>query len=310
VEILHLTDLHYQLDNPFQKQLIKALLTDLKTDGFSPDYIVFSGDLVQNPDDPNIYNHFYENFLAPVSSAVGLTDRQIVLCPGNHDVSHRLLTDWGDTRAKVKDVLAGDNDALDKFLKSDPAQSYVRQICSGFFKLAERCGHAWPDPLSHIYSFPDENVAFVALNSAYGCGLEGSAYDKGKLAIPAAQILSAFQRVPEGQLVMSLIHHTPGDFNESTTRTTLPIIQRHSDIHYYGHVHDPRPTTMKSPSASCFLIQGGALYENSRAYDGYARIYVTPDTKLVAARYRTYYFNRETFDVGTNVEDMGVFYSS
>jgi hypothetical protein len=66
MHILHLTDLHYQTNNPFQKNLIAALLADLKSNGSSPDFVVFSGDLVKNPDDPEIYSHFRKEFLTPV----------------------------------------------------------------------------------------------------------------------------------------------------------------------------------------------------------------------------------------------------
>ena len=57
MQLLHLTDLHYTTDQPFQKALIEALLNDLKyrvADGFTPKFIVFSGDIVHNPDDTGI----------------------------------------------------------------------------------------------------------------------------------------------------------------------------------------------------------------------------------------------------------------
>ena len=81
------------------------------------------------------------------------------------------------------------------------------------------------DPLAHTYSFPNHKISFVALNSEYGCGLEGSDYDRGKLSIPAEQVLAAFQSVPNGHQIISLMHHTIADLNETASRLLIPIIE-------------------------------------------------------------------------------------
>ncbi len=96
--------------------------------------------------------------------------------------------------------MAGDHDAMTGLLKTGPLQSYIKAASSGLFALVERCGSPWTNPLTHTYSFPNHKVSFVALNSGFGCGLEGSAYDRGKLTIPAEEALAAFQAVPEGHI--------------------------------------------------------------------------------------------------------------
>jgi 3',5'-cyclic AMP phosphodiesterase CpdA len=58
MEILHLTDLHLVRSNAFQRELVAKLLSDLaaaKDAGQKIDFMIFSGDLVNNPDDANIY---------------------------------------------------------------------------------------------------------------------------------------------------------------------------------------------------------------------------------------------------------------
>ena len=81
------------------------------------------------------------------------------------------------------------------------------------------------NPLAHTYSFPNHKISFVALNSGFGCGLEGSDYDRGKLSIPAEQVLAAFQSVPNGHQIISLMHHTIADLNETASRLLIPIIE-------------------------------------------------------------------------------------
>ena len=256
MQLLHLTDLHYTSSQPFQRALFEALLKDLKqrvTDGFSPEFIVFSGDIVNNPDEPNIYQEFETDFLKPLLVVVNLTEREVIFCPGNHDVSHKAIRAWQDQREQLKATMAGDHEAMTKLLKTGPFQSYITSISSGFFALTERCGSAWANPLAHTYSFANHKVSFVALNSAFGCGLEGSDHDRGKLTIPAEEVLAAFQAVPEGYQILSLMHHSMADLNEAASRMLVPIIENKASLHFFGHVHNPRPTVQMSPGTSCFM---------------------------------------------------------
>ena len=312
MQILHLTDLHYERNRPYQVALIKALIKNLKEEanGFAPDFLVFSGDLVKSPDDPDIYAAFQENFLMPVLDVVGLTQQEVILCPGNHDVSHSAVKQWAAERERLVTAMAGDHNAFTKLMQNGPFTAYARDISKKFFELAEHCGAPWTNPFAHTYSFASQKISFVALNTAFGCGTEGSAFDRGKLAVPAEIALAAFQEAPEEHAIYSLMHHTPSDLNEAAQRTLMPVIKNEADIHLYGHVHDALPIIEKNPHGTCFLIQGGALFEDQRIYNGYARVLGDPQTKHAAVYYRTYYPSRSVFDEGTNVTAGGVFFSS
>lgn len=310
MRLLHLTDLHCTANNAFQTDLIKSLLDDLKkeiaSDGL--DFIIFSGDLVNDPDEHEAYYHFETTFLSPVLQAAGLKPSNVIFCPGNHDISRRAVKEWADERKKMAEALR-DQEALSNHLSAQPTKAYIRALSEGFYSLTQRSGVVWDDPLSHVYTFPDRNVSFVALNTAFGCGLEGSEHDRGKLALSTSSVLAAFQSVPAEHKVYSLAHHTMGDLNEASARVVIPVLSKHSDIHFFGHVHQPRPVTERAPGTSCFMVQGGALYEGKNIYNGYTIIDIGP-SKETAARYRTYYIDRMQFDVGTNVNTGGVFYNS
>ena len=166
VQFIHLTDLHYRNDHPFQKALTDALIIDLQgqvASGISPDFLVLSGDLVNNPDDPGIYQEFDTHFLRPVLTALNFRPAQVILCPGNHDVSHKAVAEWTDQRSQLKaDLAARSSTDLGGFLKSGPMQSYLKAISSGFYSLAQKYGASWSDPAAHVYSFEDQKVSFVA----------------------------------------------------------------------------------------------------------------------------------------------------
>jgi 3',5'-cyclic AMP phosphodiesterase CpdA len=96
MQFVHITDLHFSQDDAFQRELIQQLLVDLieaEDNGLNADFLVFSGDLVKNPDDDNIYPLFERHFLIPVLGALHLPPSRMILCPGNHDISWNFLKD-------------------------------------------------------------------------------------------------------------------------------------------------------------------------------------------------------------------------
>jgi hypothetical protein len=175
--------------------------------------------------------------------------------------------------------------------------------------VREYSAGSWTNPLIHVYNYPVEKISFVAMNSAYGCSENGSRSDRGRLGFSSSIALSAFQSIPDGYNVVSLVHHTLDDFNEPTARTMRPMIATKSMIHCYGHIHQPLPTTLISPGGSCLLLQGGALYEYDGQYLGYSIVRVSDTGNHIMATYRSFYPDRYTFDVGTNVSKDGNFYN-
>lgn len=311
MRLIHVTDLHFTRGNAFQTALIQSLLEDLdrlRQKGFEPDFLVFSGDLVNNPDESEVYSDFEAVVLQPMLAKLGLSAAEAIFCPGNHDVSRRSIGEWADERKRLTTAMASGQAELEKHLDLEPAKAYARAVSSGFFALARRCGHLWSSPFVHHYNFPKKKISFVAINSGYGCSLEGSEYDRGKLAISSRLTLGALHDVPSGHRIVSLMHHTMSDLAESTSRDLTPILAKRSDIHFFGHVHQANPVVTVASSGSCFMLQGGALYERGGQYNSYSCIEIAPSSRHKVAKFRTYYVDRQEFDVGTNVAPDGAFY--
>lgn len=313
MQVLHVTDLHFKPDQPFQKRLITALLEDINlrvAAGMAPDAIIFSGDLVQNPDDRDVFERFADVFFHPLLSTARLSPRDVVFCPGNHDVSFRAVEEWSDERTKLQRYLA-QGSGLDEYLRTGPARAYLRAISSGFYDFVNSIGQSWDEHLlHHIYNFPTHKFSIVALSTAFGCGIEGSGYDRGKLAVPAEHALSAFQSVPGEHRSLSLMHHTLADLTEYSSRTFSPLVEKNSEGHFFGHIHLAKPSAVTAPGTKCFLIQGGALYERDGAFNSYSLVNIGPKPDQMAAHYRTYFAARDCFDTGINVTKDGAFYSS
>jgi hypothetical protein len=310
LEFVHLTDLHYA-SSAFQNELIKQLLKDLKSEkakGANPAFVLISGDLVGNPEVPGIYPSFETNFLLPVLDALQISSSRVLLCPGNHDVNRAVQRENQLVYQSLQKSL-GDQAFLTVEQSRSELGRYAKQISEAFFDVASRYGGMWESPFAKIHCFDAEKVAFIALNSAFGCSVEGSAKDRGQLALSSEAVLSAFQRIPDDYVKISFCHHSMGDLNESTVRELSSIIEKNALIHCFGHVHQAKPSTIVSVSGSCFYVQGGALYESTRCYNGYSLIRVAA-ARHVEAKYRSFYPDRREFDDGTNVSHGGRFYNS
>jgi 3',5'-cyclic AMP phosphodiesterase CpdA len=94
MQFVHISDLHFKSDDAFQRELIRQLLIDLQAargKTLDPRFLVFSGDLVKNPDDEDTFAAFESEFLIPVLDALELPASRVILCPGNHDISWSAL---------------------------------------------------------------------------------------------------------------------------------------------------------------------------------------------------------------------------
>jgi hypothetical protein len=176
---------------------VSSLLKDFRKlydSGYVPDLLIFSGDLVNNPDDSSIYEDFETQFLQPVTKALRVRSDEVIFCPGNHDVSHGALKQWQDERRKLVEAMAGDQSGLDRHLAAQPTKAYVTALSAGVFELAKRCGNTWENPFVRFYSYPTKQISLVAINTGYGCGLEGSQCDRGKLAYRAIVCSKHFRK--------------------------------------------------------------------------------------------------------------------
>ena len=88
--ILHISDLHFssniditRFDNNFQNKFIETLkaITDFKIK-----YLVITGDIA-NLSDETEYNTA-KTFLDVIVSSLDINKMNVIICPGNHDISY------------------------------------------------------------------------------------------------------------------------------------------------------------------------------------------------------------------------------
>jgi 3',5'-cyclic AMP phosphodiesterase CpdA len=97
INILHLSDLHFAKSNEIDISIIKeAFIKDIKeihaTESFTPNIILFTGDLVQSGDD-NEFKDAHESWFVPLIEATGLNLDFFIISPGNHDIQRSQIDD-------------------------------------------------------------------------------------------------------------------------------------------------------------------------------------------------------------------------
>ena len=209
LSILHISDLHYSKNHSTDLELlIEPLLVDIEAMVLKyqrPDCIIFSGDLVQNPDEPDAYLAVLD-FLDRLANIAGTPYNCIIVAPGNHDVSRAAIT---GNRLEHDAIFAHarDQNYIETLYAKGQLMDYARKIGRDFFATSNLFEQQWIDPFVCTVSIPDRHLSILAINSTLCCTAAGSETDLGNLAIPITAVDRALSAIPNSHLVMSVCHH-------------------------------------------------------------------------------------------------------
>lgn len=291
VNILHLSDLHYGIEQDAtraenrrrfrQNQIFKKLIETLKNDdivpvNWKPDVIVISGDIAWRGNSEE-YTTFNDEFIVPLTNALGLTKDKIITCPGNHDI----IRDRADgferpyrdqKKLQVKNI---SRDSIEK-KRSTHFENYVKILCAGD-----------PQKLCTSIILPEWPwVRFLVMNSAWDCRDNN---DEGTLRVGLDLLEEIAGEEKDGEIIVSVFHHPHtevDDFdiksNERKKRNWLHIsevepeqddgicftnfLERRSDFILNGHIHkETRPKHSKD-AKSIQLISGAAYSTDTPKY--------------------------------------------
>ncbi len=311
--ILHLTDLHLGTSLAFpHERLIDALCKDLserRDDGITFDFCVFTGDIVQTGHEASFTLALDQ--LLRVAEAAGLDEKRLIICPGNHDADRRIvgehlpaLQEFRKTALKREGAnkLAGDPDFV----------RYTAACFRCFHELADEfCREAivYHDAFSTAYFM--RSATIVTINTALltETGLIDKLDDRGHLAFPEVSLVHALKKCPEGVPIIAAGHH-PLDFLNDVHGSMLTRILANSSAAYLcGHLHEPAPKALKVPNGDLFISQGGALYESTEYWNGYAIVQADLENCYFKETFRRWWEPRREFSVAEVLANDGIFYS-
>jgi predicted MPP superfamily phosphohydrolase len=317
--ILHISDLHLKSESTGkfnQEQIIGGLIEDIEKISQTPDrpdFIVFSGDVVQAANARGCYDDAYK-FISSLATAAGLDDDHVFICPGNHDASR----DHVEPNIPLLKSMRGDcsdADGINKFSTNTSSVAYIGDVFKNFDRLQSKFGNRYRvdgNVFLKQYYIRQLNIAVICTNTASlsGSGLGQDVADERNLIFPEMPFVSALKKVPKGAKVIVVAHHPLANLTEANEAMIRPHIFKSVDIYLSGHLHAALPVAVSAPQGQCNFAQSGSLYASRDWWNGYAIVSIAPDQAHQRIKYRKWHPQRLGFGVASELDDEGVLYTS
>ncbi len=286
---LHISDLH--TNNPKHKwdydkvtdRLVKRLKADCEKQGFSPDFIFFTGDIAYGnvgEQEGETLTSQYERahgFLEAVRRAVreDFPKEDIFIVPGNHDIDvgkhHSGLESWLKgplSLAEIHDKIKDADDIWPSFMeKLEAYTDFLRQY--GYQHLVEGNGDGVRYPDRGIYTVLRERhglkIAITGLNSAWSSSGKGES-EAGQLRLGGETQIDFFYDLHrKANFTIALMHHPVNWFAADESDTLENVLANRFHFLLHGHKH---ANTVHSIGRYT-RISAGACYERDKGETGY-----------------------------------------
>lgn len=271
VSWLHLSDLHLGKDNYDEAVVIEKLLDDIqeqiKNNNIKLDFVFITGDLTFSGQKEEF--KFASEFISKLSSVCQIAKEDIILVPGNHDVTRDNISDrtkkMRNNIKKREDIsrIIGNEKELEEY--SAGLENYRDFLCENF-EWARKIGNI---PLSYTVNRKINNisVSVLALNTAwlsYGGGNE-----KGQIILGERQVREALARVDNSQIIIVLMHHPFEWLEWFDVQDVQGMLERRTDFILNGHEHRLDIIGKGSIFGKAFKISAGSTYETRNHLNSY-----------------------------------------
>jgi Calcineurin-like phosphoesterase len=237
--LIHLSDFHYapgfcEKHTVVLDELFKDLNSQLVNISAEKVFVVFSGDILQSGNDKFHYLSFKEEFSERLAK-LNVSKDQIIVVPGNHDLSRNLVEEHEVTHAAIVSKSFNEEEFNDFINKSpniflDKFSIY----CDFEFDFAKfgvgkgRTGSGWSI---------DSNIGVYCLNTAlFSNGGHGNSSDKGRLCIDTRSIHSWISGSDDACRVL-VMHHPLSWLADPFKSELKNIINKHFNVVLFGHEH-------------------------------------------------------------------------
>ena len=286
-QILHLTDLHWDDETgEDQKLVIRKFEADLKTIVVDKniDVVIFSGDLVAKGQFADGFLHAKRELFEPMQTLFGLSNNDILICPGNHDVDRSIAQSQTYLEAGLKAELQDSqslNRHVDRYFTAPPARDDASLRLANYFDFTR--AH-FNKNLSLTSSYVDcvikkanfGEIGFALFNSAWRSTGAGEV-ERNQMLLAERAVDKAAEQLKACDLKIAVMHHPLewlAPWNQKSVRNPLFV---NFDLVLFGHVHETMPTLAANTIGECLFAQGGALYLHREYYNGYQIVDISVD---------------------------------
>lgn len=253
MNILHITDFHFSEETKAITDVVSSIVSSLKNLTEAIDFVFFTGDLVQSGSVKVNFQKAANILFQPILHVLGLTENQLIICPGNHDIDRNLI--YPSLSNEINNATT--NVLIDSFYKKRdqlfkdslaPHANYL-DFFKSYFKISEA------DVITELYSiqyklYNNEKIAFVSINTAWISdignhrsplsGLSSSLVDdKDNLLYPLAALEDIRREIRQTDVKYKvLLAHHPLFFLKDMNQYDIEnFVYGEFDAIFYGHIH-------------------------------------------------------------------------
>ncbi len=316
--VLHISDFHFTRRRIREQEIVvDALIGDLQKLCIGhrrPDIVMFTGDLT-NAGGADSHDEAYDVLLSRVAVATGCSDERMFITPGNHDVARLAVEQSRATHIEFRSK-AADMGQLNGLYEAGAFGDLAAKKFKAYFDLEcylSDSSAKLKNVFCSLFYIAALNVDVIVFNTALlsSGGDPDVGRDEGKLAVSEYAVLEVLKGFTHGSYRVFATHHPLAMLNESSARYLKSVIDEYSNLHVYGHMHDPQAASTTSFKGEVYSDQAGAVFTQRRgAYIGYSLISLDRSTRFYESYLRTYFDDRKAFDEALDIVEHGKFYSS
>ncbi|MFH1061952.1 MAG: metallophosphoesterase [Candidatus Omnitrophota bacterium] len=301
--LLHLSDLHCRNEEITEFRIRRdALLKDLRKLQVKPHIIFISGDIAFSGLAEE-YGIAQNEFFSPVVKELGIKPCDIVVCPGNHDITRGLIKslvcDGASTRlsnTETAQTLFEDRDLI------LPQQTQYIEFLHSLYSKSR--GNSYR---AHIIQIDKIKVGVAAFDSAWACFDDNT---KNRIFLTRIQVNELAEKIKGCDFKIALIHHPLTWFHPSEQEIVQQDLRSKFDIILTGHNHETNSLSSTTPSGGCLELMAPSFFAGvpGGRNDGY-NIYSIEDPLkgILHAKFRVFIRGGLRYDHNVNHAPEGEF---
>lgn len=301
--ILHFSDAHWHPSNDTDLSIVRdAMLEDLTTlqkqEALSVDLVMFTGDLVLAGENKEHFKLAHDAIISPTLHCLSLSEERFLICPGNHDISRKVVRESGFIEKGLKSnfiSVEAANSFIESLVEESPSSSIALERMSNFESYVSGLGlkptNEYGMVKTYHLSINGVNLGVACFDNSWRSSGESGGVDRNKLVLGERNVDFAIADLQSTDLAVAMFHHPISWLAEFDAASVSPRLHGSFDLLAFGHVHTAEPELKTTLNGSAILSQSGAFYNSRDYYNGYQIIEIDTAVCTAQMRLRTY-FNR------------------
>ncbi len=226
---LHLSDIHYNMDNYESEWLRNNLIKTLTDQNEKIDMLIVTGDLLYQFN--SSFNEV-EIFLKSIINAINISFKNVFIVPGNHDFKRS-----SSRKLLIKGIKNSQSNITDTVSSLD--EEVINDLIDGqkeFWDFHEKfLGHKDDYKSTHFVNLR-ENFNIINLNT---CLISGTENEEGTLSIHMKKLMETLKKIKDDTKPnIAIGHHSLECFISKEQEEIINMFEDFNvDIYLCGHIH-------------------------------------------------------------------------